>query len=320
MRTNLIASTLFTAAIAGTSAAPCGGYQAASACSAKEANASAMTAVAHVEAPDIVDTAVNSGNFRTLVAAVQAAGLVDALKGNGPFTVFAPTDEAFAKLPSGTIDELLLPENRGLLTSILTYHVVPGSIEASEVVAMSKLTTLSGQRVDLRVSGDNVHIDNARILATDIETSNGIIHVIDTVIMPVTDTIPAVAKEAGKFNTLIAAVKAAGLAGTLMGDGPFTVLAPTDDAFAALGHTVNDLLKPENRHQLQEILKTHVISGRIYADDAFEATAANSLQGTRLHFNITDAKLMVANATILATDIEASNGVIHVIDTVLMPN
>ena len=137
------------------------------------------------EAPsaDIVDTAVEAGSFKTLVAAVQAAGLVDTLKGEGPFTVFAPTDEAFAKLPEGTIAELLKPENKDKLTAILTYHVVAGKVAAADVVKLSSAKTVNGKEVAISTT-NGVMVDGAKVVATDIECANGIIHVIDSVILP----------------------------------------------------------------------------------------------------------------------------------------
>lgn len=133
---------------------------------------------------DIVDTAVAAGNFQTLAAALTAAGLVDTLKGDGPFTVFAPTDAAFAKLPEGTVESLLKPENIDQLTSILTYHVVAGSVSAEQVVTLTEATTVNGQKVDISVNGTTVSIDEATVTTADIMASNGIIHVIDTVILP----------------------------------------------------------------------------------------------------------------------------------------
>jgi uncharacterized surface protein with fasciclin (FAS1) repeats len=133
---------------------------------------------------DIVETAVSAGSFQTLVAAVQAAGLVETLKGEGPFTVFAPTDEAFAKLPAGTVEELLRPENRDQLVAILTYHVVPGKLMAEEVVQLESAESAQGQSVRFSVKDGGAYIDDARIITTDIEASNGVIHVIDSVILP----------------------------------------------------------------------------------------------------------------------------------------
>ncbi len=133
---------------------------------------------------DIVDTAVSTGSFKTLVAAVQAAGLVETLKGKGPLTVFAPTDAAFAKLPAGTVESLLKPENRGKLQEILTYHVVPGQVTAGEVVKLSSAKTANGRALQINVTDGKVMVDNAQVVQADIMASNGVIHVIDTVVIP----------------------------------------------------------------------------------------------------------------------------------------
>lgn len=133
---------------------------------------------------DIVDTAVAAGQFTTLAAALQAADLVDTLKGDGPFTVFAPTDAAFAKLPEGTVESLLKPENRDQLVAILTYHVVAGKVEAAEVVKLDEAKTVNGKDVQITVADNGVQVNNANVIKTDIEASNGVIHVIDTVIIP----------------------------------------------------------------------------------------------------------------------------------------
>jgi len=144
---------------------------------------SALIASSHTK-KDIVDTAVSAGSFNTLVAAVQAADLVDTLKGKGPFTVFAPTDDAFAKLPAGTLEDLLKPENKDKLKAILTYHVVSGKYMAKDVVTMKMAETVNGQSFMINMDAGNVMVDNAKVVQTDIECSNGVIHVIDTVILP----------------------------------------------------------------------------------------------------------------------------------------
>ena len=133
---------------------------------------------------DIVDTAVAAGDFNTLAAALTAAGLVDTLKGEGPFTVFAPTDAAFEKLPEGTVETLLKPENKDQLTAILTYHVVPGKVMAKDVVKLDEAETVSGKKVSISAKGDAVMINNATVTAADVKTSNGVIHIIDTVLLP----------------------------------------------------------------------------------------------------------------------------------------
>jgi len=133
---------------------------------------------------DIVDTAVAAGSFKTLAEALQAAGLVDTLKGKGPFTVFAPTDEAFAKLPAGTVEDLLKPENKEKLVAILTYHVVPGKVLAAQVTKMNSAKTVNGESLAISVNGGTVMVDNAKVVKTDILCSNGVIHVIDSVVLP----------------------------------------------------------------------------------------------------------------------------------------
>jgi len=145
---------------------------------------SVTTNVSAAANKDIVDTAVAAGDFKTLATALQAAGLVDTLKGPGPFTVFAPTDEAFAKLPAGTIEELLKPENKEKLVAILTYHVVPGKVMAKDVMKMTSAKTVNGKSVTIMDQNGTVMVDNAKVVKADIAASNGVIHVIDSVILP----------------------------------------------------------------------------------------------------------------------------------------
>ncbi|TVQ81856.1 MAG: fasciclin domain-containing protein [Phycisphaeraceae bacterium] len=303
-------------ALAGT----CGSAATAKACAAECSQQVQTVAANYQRARDIVDTAVNAGNFTILARALTEAGLVETLKGDGPFTVFAPTDEAFAKLPDGTLETLLRPENRAKLTAILTYHVVPGNVMAADVVKLDNATTVNGQRVAIKVNDGKVMIDGATVTTTDIRASNGVIHVIDSVILPVTDTIPSVAQSADQFATLLAAVKAAGLDRTLSGEGPFTVFAPTDEAFAKLpAGTVENLLKPENRDQLVKILTYHVVPGRVYSDQVVKLEKAKTVQGGELTIANRYGKVRINDATVIAADIQASNGVIHVIDTVMLP-
>jgi uncharacterized surface protein with fasciclin (FAS1) repeats len=133
---------------------------------------------------DIIDTAIAAGSFNTLAKALQAAGLVETLKGSGPFTVFAPTDEAFAKLPAGTVENLLKPENREQLKAVLTYHVVPGNVTAAQVTKLDSAKTVNGKSVQIRTSGRTVMVDEATVVKADVAASNGVIHVIDSVILP----------------------------------------------------------------------------------------------------------------------------------------
>ncbi len=195
-----------------------------------------------------------------------------------------------------------------------------GKVAANQVVKLNGAKTLNGQRVGIDVDDGKVSVDKANVVTTDIECSNGIIHVIDSVILPSGDNIVATAEKAGTFKTLIAAAKAAGLAGALTGETDLTVFAPTDEAFSKLPEgTVADLLKPENKSKLAGILKYHVVAGRVYSEDALKAKAAKTLQGSSVAIAVKDGKATVGGANLVATDINASNGVIHVVDSVLLP-
>jgi transforming growth factor-beta-induced protein len=284
---------------------------------------------------DIVDTAIANGSFNTLVAAVQAAGLVETLKGEGPFTVFAPTDEAFAKLPAGTLDQLLAdPEE---LKKILLYHVVPGKVMAADVLTMdgkSADTALEGMQIGITIDGENVKLnDSAMVVAPDVAASNGVIHVIDSVILPPAEE--AMAEEPmaemdivetavadGRFTTLVAAIEAAGLAETLKGEGPFTVFAPTDEAFSKLpAGTVEGLLK--DIPQLTNILLYHVVPGKVMAADVVGLngkSADTALEGAQVAVKVDGDKVILNDKVMVTvTDIPTTNGVIHVIDAVLLP-
>jgi uncharacterized surface protein with fasciclin (FAS1) repeats len=275
---------------------------------------SAKTASHKSVKPDIVDTAVAAGSFNTLVTAVKAAGLVDTLKSDGPFTVFAPTDDAFAKVPEKTLSALLAdPES---LKAVLLYHVVPGKVMASDVVELTSAKTALGQTLSINVSG-GVKIGSANVVQTDVETSNGVIHVIDTVLLPKKDIIE-VARSAGSFSTLLAAIEAAGLTDVLRSDGPFTVFAPTDAAFGKLPEgTIEALLR--DKQKLTSILTYHVVPGKVLAADVVKLSEAKTLQGQSVRIS-TSSSVTVDNAHVTKTDIMATNGVIHVIDTVILPD
>ena len=262
---------------------------------------------------NIVQTAIAAGQFKTLVKAVEAAGLAETLSGTGPLTVFAPTDEAFAKLPDGALESLL--KNPEALKSVLLYHVVAGKVMAADVVKLKTAKTALGQSVQIDASKD-VRVENANVVKTDIAASNGVIHVIDAVIMPKNDIIEA-ARAAGAFKTLLTAIEAAGLTDTLRGEGPFTVFAPTDEAFAKLPKdTLDALLK--DKAKLTSILTYHVVAGRVMAADVVKLTEAKTVQGQSVKVAAAGG-VTVDNAKVVKTDVPATNGVIHVIDAVIMP-
>jgi transforming growth factor-beta-induced protein len=277
-----------------------------------------------VEMPKtIVDIAVADGRFTTLVAAVQAAGLAETLSGEGPFTVFAPTDDAFKKLPTGTVEALL--KDIPALKDILLYHVVSGKVMASDVVKLESVDTVLGKPVSIKVDMGKVYVNDAQVIITDIEASNGVIHVIDTVLLPPADKammekdIVDTAVADGRFTTLAAALTAAGLVETLKGDGPFTVFAPTDDAFAKLpAGTVEALLK--DIPALKDILLYHVVSGKVMAADVVMLKSADTVLGKPISIKVVDGKVYLNDTVqVVVTDVIASNGVIHVIDAVLRP-
>lgn len=280
----------------------------------------------------IVEIAAADERFSTLVAAVQAAGLADTLSSEGPFTVFAPTNDAFAALPEGTLDSLLQPENQQQLTDILLYHVVPGKVMAADVAGLDGQmadTALDGQQIDISVDMGNVYLnENTQVIITDIEASNGVIHVIDSVLLPPSDQAAAempdivdTAVADGRFTTLVSAVQAADLVETLKSEGPFTVFAPTDEAFAALPEgTLDSLLLAENKQQLTDILLYHVVPGNVMAADVTSLSSAETALGQEINISTQDGRVLLNdNVEVIITDIETSNGVIHVIDTVLLP-
>lgn len=300
---------------------------------------------------DIVETAAAAGNFTTLLAAAEAADLVDALKGAGPITVFAPTDEAFAALPAGTVEALL--NDPDALTAILTYHVVPGEVTAEQVITLTSAETLNGASVTITVAGDGtVKIDGATVTVTDIRATNGIIHVIDAVMIPGSSASgrPGAltagttfgggwisnAVRTGRLNwftrylplytvarlanlpTLTTAVQAAGLKPTLVKNGPFTVFGPTEEAFAALpAGTIPALLN--DPATLSNILLYHVTPGVVKAADVVTLTEATMANGGTVAISVVNGGVKVNDANVQFVDIAARNGVLHIIDGVLIP-
>ncbi len=231
-----------------------------------------------------------------------------------------------------TAEELLA--DKEALTSILTYHVVAGEVPSSDVVTMDgeSVATVNGAEVTISVDGDMVMVNDANVVAVDVEASNGVIHVIDRVLLPPADeeamaeepgTIVDVAVANGSFTTLVAAVEAAGLVETLSGDGPFTVFAPTDEAFAAalesLGLTAEELLA--DKEALTSILTYHVVAGEVPSSDVvtMDGQSVATVNGAEVTISVDGDMVMVNDANVVAVDVDASNGVIHVIDRVLLP-
>ena len=275
--------------------------------------------VAIEEPSNIVQVAEDAGAFNTLLTALDVAGLTSALEGIGPFTVFAPTDEAFAAIDSEVLSDLLADNQ--LLTAVLTYHVVPGLYTSTDVAGLTSAATLNGKDLALSFDGTSVMVDDATVLTADIDASNGIIHVIDRVLLPESiEDIIQVAKGAEIFNTLLAAVEAAGLTSTLKGDGPFTVFAPTDDAFAAIDPAALNALLADTE-ALVAVLTYHVVPGEFSASEVLASPFLTTANGANAAISLdTDGKPRIDDAIIVATDIDARNGIVHVIDRVIFPN
>jgi uncharacterized surface protein with fasciclin (FAS1) repeats len=278
---------------------------------------------------NVVVVAQSEPRFSVLVEAVTAAGLVTTLTGNGPFTVFAPTNDAFSALLTELgITKAQLLADTALLKSVLTYHVLPANVLRAAVPAGKAITTVQGGIFKVDAVGTGLVINDGRnrksnITATDLTAGNGTVHVIDKVILPANKNIVETAASLPQFSILVEAVTAAGLGGTLSGNGPFTVFAPTNDAFAAalteLGLSKTQLLA--NTPLLSKVLTYHVLSSRVLKADVPVGAAIATVQGETFTVDstlaITDQRARKANIT--ATDVLTSNGVIHVIDKVILP-
>ena len=266
----------------------------------------------------VVDVIVNSEVHNTLETAVTEAGLVETLQGDGPFTVFAPTDDAFAALPDGTI-EALLADPSGDLTDILLYHVVGASALSTELSDSMMITTLNGKDVTVTIANDSVFINNALVTMADIETDNGVVHVIDAVLLPPRETVVDIIVNSEVHNTLETAVTEAGLVETLQGDGPFTVFAPTDDAFAALPDGTIEALLADPSGDLTDILLYHVVGATALSTELSDSMMITTLNGKDITVTIANDSVFINNALVTMADIETDNGVVHVIDAVLLP-
>lgn len=277
------------------------------------------------QSQNIVQIAASTPYLSTLVKALQAGGLVSTLSGPGPFTVFAPTDTAFAALPNGALDFFLSPENKGDLVNVLTYHVASGAVYSNQLYNGEKIPTLdASQTVTVGINGNAVSINNAPVITANIKASNGVIHVIGGVLVPTNSGLPSqnlvsLLQADPNFSTLVTAVVAANLTAPLINSPALTVFAPTNAAFAKLpAATLDYLLKHPD--QLAPILTYHVSVGRTYADELSNGELVPTLNGKDIYVGIKDGVVTldgVANVTAVNTN--ALNGVVHTIDTVLIP-
>ncbi len=287
-----------------------------------------LGSTASAQEQDIAGIASGSEDFSILTAALEKAGLVEALQGEGPFTVFAPTNAAFEQLLgelSITAEDLL---NHPQLADVLLYHVVAGKVLSTDLVNGMTAETLGGQTIAVDLSM-GVKINSSSVTAADIMATNGVIHVIDSVLVPETfqltpaaQTLPSIvdiAVSSPDFSILVAALAKAELVEALLGEGPFTVFAPTNAAFeallAALGITAEELL---GQPQLADVLLYHVVSGKVLSTDLADGMKAETLGGQTITVDLSMG-VKINTSNVVTADIEASNGVIHVIDSVLVP-
>lgn len=268
----------------------------------------------------LTDVARANGNFKTLVGALEATGLDVALEGDGPFTVMAPTDAAFARLPDGVLASL----DAATLEKILKYHVVAGEALAADVVTMTSATTLEGQSFSISAGGDGVFLNAAtEVSQTDVMADNGVIHVIDSVLLPPDIAFPGTLVDAVSaypaFDTLVGAVVSAELAGALGGanDGNgYTLFAPTNAAFDALGVDLSTL----DESALSNVLLYHVVGDTVDASTVVGLTSAPTLEGASIAIAVAGGRVTLdGDVNVIRTDFRASNGVIHVVDGVLTP-
>lgn len=275
---------------------------------------------------NIVDTAIDTPTLSTLVEAVVAADLDTTLADEtAEYTVFAPSNTAFNDIQQ-TIDTLLLEENQSQLQNVLLYHVVLGSVFSDDITDGMVVESANGESIKIRVIDGNVYVNGAMVTLADVETSNGVVHIIDEVLVPgefgnIVDT----ASETPDFTTLVAAVQAGELVETLSAESAeFTVFAPTNDAFAAIQPTVDSLLLPENLAELQSVLTYHVVPSEVFSSELRDGQIVETVNGQTLTVNIApagDVTLTTPNGvvSVVQADILTSNGVIHVVDQVLVP-
>ena len=292
-------------------------------------------------AGSLVAVLTADGRYNTLVSALIASGVDSKLGQKGPFTVFAPTDQAFQKLPSNILARLLLPENAKTLARVMTYHVIGGLIPTASINEGDK-ETLEGKKVHFSFVDGAVTVNGSPFVG-ELGATNGIVHGIDFVLVPpevdlnslggtVDTAAPAPAAaigipvlqtlaEQGTFATLLKYINKAGLTEQLGGPGPFTVFAPTDDAFKRLpGDAVARLLLPQNQEALVTLLKHHVIAKQVNGRDLKDKSDLTMLDGSTLKIGIVQGKISVGDATMTFADQDATNGVVHTIDTVLVPS
>jgi len=270
---------------------------------------------------DIVHVAEGNADLSTLVAALTAGKLVATLEGKGPFTVFAPTNEAFAKIPKDTLTKLL--GNQKLLDQVLEYHVLSGDFSMRDLMAAKLITTLEKEEVLVRSMNNAIMVNNADVVVADVEATNGVVHVVDKVLVPpdfplalYPEDIVELSESQPSLSTLVQALVAGKLTATLSGKGPYTVFAPTNDAFGKIPAAALQKLLA-NPTELDKVLEYHVLAGKFSMRDLMAVLSVKTLEGENIKVSGSGKVINVNEAKVLKADVQASNGVVHVIDTVL---
>lgn len=268
----------------------------------------------------ITQIAAETPQLSTLVSALATANLADALDGGGPFTVFAPINDGFASLPTGTVDALLTVANRPILTELLQYHVVAGSFRAADLTDGQTLTTLAGSTLQVRVNGSDITVDGVPVITSDIEAVNGVVHLTTGVLTEGIDLVQR-ARVTPALESLVGAITAAGLEEALAGSGTgsgLTIFAPTNQAFEALG---DDL--PTDPAVIAQILQLHAAADRVLAEALSDGQQLSTLSGATLTVQIEGETVRLVGptntVTVVTTDLRSANGVLHLVNGVLLP-
>lgn len=274
------------------------------------------------ESTSVAELLSERDNLSTLAQLIQTSDLLNTLDGDGSYTVFAPSDAAFEAYSDYSVEQLLLEENRGTLNKILKYHTLSGKVMAADLSDGQAAATVQGEKVMINTK-DGVKVNGAMVTAANLEADNGVVHIIDKVLMPLSmqkKTIAQLAIADERLSTLVTALKAADLVKTLQSKGPFTVFAPTNEAFAALpAGTVESLLEPENKEILGSLLTYHVVTNTLLAEDLTAGTDLITIQGEPVKVEAMEDGKSVGGAIVISPNISASNGVVHVVNTVMIP-
>jgi uncharacterized surface protein with fasciclin (FAS1) repeats len=275
---------------------------------------------------NVAEVSSNFADLSTLATALAAANLTGTLSGKGPFTLFAPSNEAFAKLDKALLAALLDPKNIDKLTEVLTYHVAAGIVKSTDLTNAEQIKTVEGEKVTVSITNGNIDINNAQVIIPDIAATNGVVHIIDAVLIPPGFAPPSykniveLAAATADLSTLVDALKAANLTAVLSTKGPFTVFAPTNEAFAKLDKALlAKLLEPENVATLTDLLTYHVVAAELTSMELKNDRNIKTLEGMMVKVTADGSHIKINDAQVITPNVIATNGIVQVIDAVLIP-